>query len=85
MYVGVANMGLAQRLYLYRLPGPQITNTRLNGLLKVELQTSRHVDIFTATPAELSWNGLPVSGCAGLELGLIENFTLPWNIKGVRA
>jgi len=38
-----------------------------------------------ATPSNLEWNGLPVSGDAGLELGLIETFSLPWNIRGVRA
>ena len=56
----------------------------MNELLKVELQSAPHIDIYTVTPSNLEWNGLPVSGDAGLELGLIEAFALPWNIRGVR-
>ncbi len=42
------------------------------------------IEIYTAAPTNLEWNGLPVSGDAGLELGLIEAFALPWNQRGVR-
>jgi hypothetical protein len=86
LYVGLATMGLAKRLYFYGKPGvTQRTSQRVNELLKVELLSAPYIDIYTATPSNLEWNGLPVSGDAGLELGLIETFSLPWNIRGVRA
>jgi hypothetical protein len=85
LYVGLATMGLAKRLYFYAKPGAtQRTSQRVNGLLKAELATRPAIDIYTATPSNLAWNGLPVSGDAGLEQGLIEGFMLPWNIRGVR-
>lgn len=37
----------------------------------------------TAMPPALAWNGLPVAGDAGLELGLIPTFYLPWNMRGL--
>ena len=86
LYVGLATMGLAKRLYFYGKPGAtQRTSQRVNASLKAELRSAPHIDIYTATPSNLEWNGLPVSGDAGLELGLIETFALPWNIRGVRA
>ncbi|WP_271518437.1 hypothetical protein [Bradyrhizobium sp. CCBAU 53380] len=85
VYVGVATMGLRKRLYFYAKPGvTQHTSLRLNGLLKEELRNGAAIEIFTACPPNLEWNGLPVSGVAGLELGLIEAFHLPWNIRGVQ-
>ena len=85
LYVGLATMGLAKRLYFYGRPGStQRTSQRVNGLLKAELSTLPHIDIYVATPPDLTWNGLPISGNAGLELGLIEGFSLPWNIRGAR-
>lgn len=86
LYVGLATMGLAKRLYFYRKPGvTQRTSQRVHQLLRVELQSVPSIDIYTAMPSNLEWNGLPVSGDAGLELGLIETFSLTWNIRGVRA
>lgn len=86
LYVGLATMGIAKRLYFYGKPGvTQRTSQRVNELLRVELQSASHIDIFTVQPPNLEWNGLPVSGDAGLELGLIEAYALPWNIRGVRA
>lgn len=85
LYVGLATMGLAKRLYFYGNPGvTQRTNRRVNELLRAELRSVPGIDIYTATPPDLEWNGLPVSGDAGLELGLIQSFALPWNIQGVR-
>ncbi|MCC8953132.1 MarR family transcriptional regulator [Bradyrhizobium sp. Pear77] len=84
VYVGVATMGLRKRLYLYAKPGAtQRTSLRLNGVLKEELRSGATIEIFTACPPNLEWNGLPVSGVAGLEIGLIDMFHLPWNIRGV--
>jgi hypothetical protein len=83
LYVGLATIGLARRLYGYRRPGPgQLTNMRLNALLKGELSTQTRIEIYTATPTNLEWNGLPVHSSAGLELGLIEKYSLPWNKRG---
>jgi hypothetical protein len=86
LYVGLATMGIAKRLYFYGKPGvTQRTSQRVNELLRVELQSAPYIEIFTVQPPNLEWNGLPVSGDAGLELGLIESYALPWNIRGVRA
>jgi hypothetical protein len=79
-YVGVATMGLAKRIYFYGRPGmTQTTSIRINGLVKAELLAQRGVDIFIAMPPDLEWGGLPVHGAAGLELGLIKKYSLPWN------
>ena len=82
LYVGVATMGLAKRLYFYGKPGvSQRTSLRLNGIIKNELLTTPAIDIYIAQPPDLEWNGLPVHGSAGLELGLIKKFALPWNMR----
>jgi hypothetical protein len=85
VYVGVASMGLRKRLYFYAKPGiTQRTSRRLNSILKNEISKGASIAIYTARPPDLEWNGLPVSGIAGLEIGLIEAFHLPWNIRGAR-
>ena len=82
LYIGVATMGLAKRLYFYGKPGPtQRTSQRLNSILRSELLSVAFIDIYTATPPDLEWNGLPVHGSAGLELGLIKKYALPWNMR----
>ncbi len=82
LYVGVATMGLAKRLYFYGKPGvSQHTSLRLNGIIKNELLTTPAIDIYIAEPPDLEWNGLPVHGSAGLELGLIKKYALPWNMR----
>jgi hypothetical protein len=84
-YVGLATMGVAKRLYFYSRPSiTQRTSLRLNSILLEALATGRSVSIYVAHPPDLTWNGLPVSGDAGLELGLIQQFELPWNKRGVR-
>lgn len=85
LYVGLATMGLAKRIYFYGKPGiTQRTSQRLNGLLKAELLAGAQIEIYIAAPPNLSWNGLPVSGDAGLELGLIETYSTPWNMRGAK-
>jgi hypothetical protein len=82
LYVGVATMGIAKRLYFYGKPGStQRTSRRLNGIIKTELLTAPHIEIYTAIPPDLEWNGLPIHGSAGLELGLIKKYALPWNMR----
>jgi hypothetical protein len=85
LYVGVATMGMAKRLYFYGKPGiTQRTSQRLNGILRKELLSVPFIDIYTAMPPDLDWNGLPVHGSAGLELGLIKKYALPWNMRSAR-
>lgn len=82
LYVGVATMGLDRRIRFYRKPGStQRTSLRVNALLKAELRAGQAIDIYIATPSDLEWNGLPIHGSAGLELGLIKKFSLPWNMR----
>lgn len=81
-YVGVATMGLAKRLYFYGKPGiTQRTSQRINGVMKGELKKIDCIEIYAAFPEDMEWNGLPVHGSAGLELGLIKKFALPWNMR----
>jgi hypothetical protein len=56
-------------------------SVRINNIIKRELLTIPHIDIYTAIPTDLLWKGLPVHGSAGLELGLIKKFALPWNLR----
>jgi hypothetical protein len=82
-YVGVAGMGLKRRLYFYGKPGSrQTTNIRVNDLIRVSLVDGEIVNILTALPPDFEWGGLVVNGRAGLEVGLIESFYLPWNVRG---
>lgn len=85
LYVGVATMGLAKRLYFYGKPGvTQRTSQRLNDIIKNELLITSGIDIYIAIPPNLEWNGLPVHGSAGLELGLIKKYALPWNMRSTK-
>jgi hypothetical protein len=85
LYVGVANIGLAQRLYFYRKPGKtQTTSIRIRQRLLDELKAVAYIAIYTAQPDDLTWNGLPVSGATGLEHALIDRFALAWNIRGAK-
>lgn len=83
VYVGLATMGLAKRLYFYGKPGAtQRTSLRIGAALREELDAGTEIAIYTAMPPNLEWNSLPVAGDAGLELGLIQAFDLPWNLRG---
>lgn len=85
LYVGVATMGLAKRVYFYGKPGvTQQTSLRINATIVEELGAGAGIEIYTAVPPDLEWNGLPVSGVAGLEYGLIRRYHLPWNIRSAR-
>jgi hypothetical protein len=83
LYVGVATMGLSKRLYFYGKPGStQRTSQRIHAELREALKVVPYIDIYTACPPDLEWNGLPIHGSAGLELGLIKKYSLPWNVRG---
>ncbi len=80
IYVGVATTTIAKRLRFYIKPGStQRTSLRLNAIMKNELTTIPSIDIYVAHPVDLDWNGLPIHVSAGLELGLIKKYNLPWN------
>jgi hypothetical protein len=82
LYVGVATMGLSKRLYFYGRPGStQRTSQRIHAELREALKVVPYIDIYTACPPDLEWNKLPVHGSAGLELGLIKKYSLPWNVR----
>jgi hypothetical protein len=82
LYIGVATMGLAKRLYFYSKPGvSQKTNHRIKALLLERLKTAETIDILTASPPDMTWNDLPISAVAGLEIGLIQTFGPPWNMR----
>ena len=79
-YVGLASMGLAKRIYFYARPGAtQRTSLRLNAMLQEHVAASTIVQVYIALPSDGTWNSLPVDFSAGLELGLIRTFDLPWN------
>lgn len=85
LYVGLATKGVFRRFRSYCRPGKtQRTSQRLNSAIVAAVTAGEVIDIYTAHPPDETWNGLPVSGDAGLELGLIEAFDLPWNIRGAR-
>jgi hypothetical protein len=84
VYVGIASSGLANRLKFYIRPGvTQRTSQRVNARLIEELKVVGAIDILTARPPDAAWNGWPINGAAGLEVGLIANFDVPWNLRGV--
>jgi hypothetical protein len=60
----------------------QRTSQRVNAILKQQLLTQPFIEIYVAFPPDLDWRGMPVHGSAGLELGLIKKFSLPWNMRG---
>ena len=83
-YVGVATVCMVQRLNFYGRPGKsQSTNIRIKQLLLTELSSQAELDILVARPEKGLWRSLPVDMCAGLEVGLVKAFFLPWNIKGI--
>jgi hypothetical protein len=82
-YVGLASTSVRQRLGFYRKPAlTQVTNLRLNQIIRDEIGSGRTVQILIAHPPQFDWNGLKISGAEGLEAGLISEFDLPWNKRG---
>lgn len=83
IYVGVAANSLDHRFRFYVRPGStQTTSRRVKAALLDQLTAGNVVEIFVACPPTLQWNGLPVNGAAGLEVGLISTYALPWNKRG---
>lgn len=83
LYVGVAANSVDHRFKFYVRPGStQTTSKRVKVELLGQLGAGKVVEIFVACPPTLHWNGLPVNGAAGLEVGLISAYLLPWNKRG---
>lgn len=74
--LGVAPNGPAGRRFGYGRPGiSHVTNQRLKAIFQVELSDPQAVRPFAIILPDLAWYGVPVSGSAGVELGLIECLT----------
>lgn len=83
LYVGVAAKSLDHRFRFYVRPGStQTTSKRVKAALLDQLGAGNVIEIFVACPPTLQWNGMPVNGAAGLEVGLISTYALPWNKRG---
>lgn len=83
VYVGVALQTLAVRMRTYlRGHSSQPTNVFMRERLLEVLRIRQSVDIYTVCPPDQTWNEWPLSVSAGLEVGLIKRFYLPWNRKG---
>lgn len=83
MYVGLASRSLKQRIGFYARPGvSQRTNIRLNAMIREHIKSGQTVRVLIAHPEDGEWNGLRLSGPEGLEAALIEDFDLPWNMRG---
>lgn len=48
-------------------------------MIIIELLGPDLIEVFVATRPALEWNGLSIHGSAGLELGLIKTYSLPWS------
>jgi hypothetical protein len=85
MYVGLASRSIHQRLGFYARPGAsQLTNVRLNGIIRDTISKGQRVRVLIAHPPDLEWMGLRMSGSEALEAALIEDFRPAWNMKGVQ-
>jgi hypothetical protein len=84
-YVGLTRGTLRTRLgqYVYGHPG-QRTSARVKGLILDALARGRRVQVLAAQPPSSEWNGLPIDGAAGLEIGLIQTIKPEWNQHGSR-
>ena len=83
LYVGLASRSLRQRLNFYARPGAsQTTNIRLNAMIRDLSDQGAEVIVLIAQPEDQAWNGFRISGPEGLEAALIEDFSIPWNLKG---
>ncbi|OWU84118.1 hypothetical protein ATO6_13710 [Oceanicola sp. 22II-s10i] len=82
LYVGLASMGLSKRIRFYARPGSsQRTSMRIGALIGEALALGQTVGLLTMEPPHGIWNGLPIHTAAGVELGLIQTYSLDWNIR----
>jgi hypothetical protein len=84
MYVGVTLRTIKERMNAYLRGHPsQPTNVLMRATIIEVLASSPRIEIYVFAPKDEEWNGWPMSISAGLEVGLIKHFQLPWNRKGV--
>lgn len=83
VYIGLTRGALRTRLghYVYGHE-KQSTSYRVKALIVEALANERSVEVCVARPPQLTWNGLPVDGPAGLETALIKLIRPPWNQQG---
>ena len=85
LYVGLASRSLRQRLSFYARPGSsQTTNIRLNTKIRELIDLGVKIRVLIAQPEDSEWNGFRISGSEGLEAAMIEDFLIPWNLKGTK-
>lgn len=83
-YVGVTQNGLQTRMDQYRRGHTrQRTSARVNALIRKAVEGGKTVAVMTVVPPSLEWNGLPIDGAAGLEVGLIRLVQPHWNMRGI--
>lgn len=83
VYVGLTLNGLHVRMDQYKRGHKgQRTSARINNLIIQSLAEGKRMKVLVATPESFDWNGLPVNGAAGLEVGLIQLIRPAWNIQG---
>jgi hypothetical protein len=83
-YVGTAHRGLHGRFRRYAITKSMRTSQRIRKKILCFLAAGRVVEIYTLTPPELVWQGLPVDLIAGIEEGLIRNLRPIWNLRSNR-
>jgi hypothetical protein len=82
VYVGVTLRSLPGRMRQYRRGDPrQRTSARINGRIRLALESNQVLKDLFATPNHSDWNGLPVSTASGLEVGLIQAIRPEWNLQ----
>lgn len=82
VFVGATQRRLDARLDLYRAGrSQQPGHVRLRERLAEALAEAGSVEIYTVSPPDSVWSGLPVNTAAGLEAALLRRFDLPWNRK----
>jgi hypothetical protein len=83
-YIGKTIKELSQRMYGYQNPGiSQKTNSRINVLIKLQLEEDKFIKIFVLVGIGLlRYGNYEINLAAGLEDSLIKDLKPDWNYKG---
>jgi hypothetical protein len=84
LYIGKTTIALQDRMYQYENPGrSQLTNIRVNGLLKETLSDGTVVHIYALRDdGSMNYRGFHLNLAAGLEDSLISGLKPKWNKVG---
>jgi hypothetical protein len=85
MYVGSAQRGLRTRLRQYTGSTTLKTAARIRAEIIAALSAGCTVEVYSLTPPQIEWHGLPVDLVAGIEEGLIRKLRPAWNQRSNRA